>query len=325
MAQSASANLAPPGLKTDSPAGASGDTALKAIAHLQKVAESLAAESTRLGVEQQAAAPEIKVAADKPAAAAAPTKAATALRLPELPPLAVLGKAAAAVALFAAVSASAYLGLHDRSAKRAAETAKVEAPKISPESAAIQALQHKVAELTRETHRLRASLEKQASELRSAQRQVSEIGSGQARAASAASAASAAAQTAAAAAAQVSAKLDKAEKDASARFEQQTARVERLERLAADPVVTSSIPKGKTAGATPSPVGRTLGTPTPSMGPNEFVLRSVRNGVAVVQTRRGLIEVGPGDVIPGVGRVQRIARVDGRWVVETRDGYIDSD
>ncbi len=38
-----------------------------------------------------------------------------------------------------------------------------------------------------------------------------------------------------------------------------------------------------------------------------------------------MLEVGPGDTIPGVGRVRSIERLDGRWVLVMQDGYIDQD
>jgi hypothetical protein len=53
-----------------------------------------------------------------------------------------------------------------------------------------------------------------------------------------------------------------------------------------------------------------------------WTLRNVYDGVALVQGRFGLIEVEPGDVIPGVGRIDNIRRQDGRWVVVTSKGLI---
>ena len=55
-----------------------------------------------------------------------------------------------------------------------------------------------------------------------------------------------------------------------------------------------------------------------------YVLRDVRNGVAVVEGRTGMREVAPGDTIPGVGRVRGIERRGAEWVVVTSVGVIDS-
>ena len=51
---------------------------------------------------------------------------------------------------------------------------------------------------------------------------------------------------------------------------------------------------------------------------NGWVLRDVYRGAAILQSRTGgLIEVGPGDVLPGVGRIEAVRRQDGHWVVIT--------
>ncbi|WP_243370511.1 hypothetical protein [Microvirga solisilvae] len=54
-----------------------------------------------------------------------------------------------------------------------------------------------------------------------------------------------------------------------------------------------------------------------------WVLREVYKGSALVESRsRGLYEVMPGNVIPGVGRVEAIERRGARWVVVTDKGFI---
>jgi hypothetical protein len=54
-------------------------------------------------------------------------------------------------------------------------------------------------------------------------------------------------------------------------------------------------------------------------------VRDVYRGVALIQSPRfGLIEVEPGDVIPGIGRVESIRKQDGHWVVATSRGIIAS-
>jgi hypothetical protein len=51
-------------------------------------------------------------------------------------------------------------------------------------------------------------------------------------------------------------------------------------------------------------------------------VRDVYDGVAVVQSRYGLIEVERGDALPGLGRVEAIRKQDGRWLVVTPKGLI---
>ncbi len=53
-----------------------------------------------------------------------------------------------------------------------------------------------------------------------------------------------------------------------------------------------------------------------------WVLRGVANGVALIESRRGIYEVYAGDPVPGAGRVDAIRRQDGRWVVVTSKGLI---
>jgi hypothetical protein len=55
---------------------------------------------------------------------------------------------------------------------------------------------------------------------------------------------------------------------------------------------------------------------------DDWVLRDVGYGAAVIGGRRGTFEVYAGDMIPGLGRVDAIRRQDGRWVVVTSRGLI---
>lgn len=54
-----------------------------------------------------------------------------------------------------------------------------------------------------------------------------------------------------------------------------------------------------------------------------WALRDVYDGVAILEDRRRrLVEVGRGDAVPGVGRVEAIERRGRQWVVITRQGVI---
>jgi hypothetical protein len=54
-----------------------------------------------------------------------------------------------------------------------------------------------------------------------------------------------------------------------------------------------------------------------------WVLRDLFNGAAMIQSpRNGILEVIPGDNVPGLGRIEGIRRQDGRWVVVTSRGLI---
>jgi hypothetical protein len=88
------------------------------------------------------------------------------------------------------------------------------------------------------------------------------------------------------------------------------------------PDVTGSIP----APAVPPPAPRSAEAAVPPKPGiiDAWTLRRVYDGVAVIEGRLGQIEVEPGDMIRGVGRVQDIRRQDGRWVVVTSRGLIVS-
>jgi hypothetical protein len=53
-------------------------------------------------------------------------------------------------------------------------------------------------------------------------------------------------------------------------------------------------------------------------------VRDVYNGMAVLQSRRGLMEVTAGDELPDGNRVLAIRRLGGKWVVVTEQGLIAS-
>jgi septal ring factor EnvC (AmiA/AmiB activator) len=53
-----------------------------------------------------------------------------------------------------------------------------------------------------------------------------------------------------------------------------------------------------------------------------WILRRVYDGAALIESRDGIIEVEPGSVAPGLGRVEAIKRQDGRWVVLTSRGMV---
>ena len=89
----------------------------------------------------------------------------------------------------------------------------------------------------------------------------------------------------------------------------------------AAPEVTGSIAQQK-AGPT---VPMVLGDPPTTLKPpilQDYVLRRVYDGAALIEGRNGIIEVEPGETAPGLGRSEAIKRQDGRWVVVTARGLI---
>ena len=57
---------------------------------------------------------------------------------------------------------------------------------------------------------------------------------------------------------------------------------------------------------------------------SDYTVREVQDGIALVQGRAGgLYEVGPGDRLPGAGRVLAVEKIGQKWVVVTESGRID--
>lgn len=111
----------------------------------------------------------------------------------------------------------------------------------------------------------------------------------------------------------VSERLDRAEKgqvEPAARIAKISEAIERIERksVAGAEVTGSIVPKQEDR-------------PPVVEG---WVLREIEDGRALVQSRLGYFDVGPGSKLPGIGRVEGIRREDGRWVVVTAKGLIVS-
>ncbi len=79
-----------------------------------------------------------------------------------------------------------------------------------------------------------------------------------------------------------------------------------------------------TAPGVPRPLGSLApAASTPQLITN-WVVRDVYNGIALVESPRGSIEVAPGEIIPGAGMVKSIERRGAGWIVITSRGLIDS-
>ena len=152
--------------------------------------------------------------------------------------------------------------------------------------------------------------------------------------------------------ADVVARLDKLEKKAAlppapaTQFADITGRLDKLEKRAAVPEAAVSGPtvdKGEKRAAVPAASSAATPKPPTLMARAEpsaanasaradnpkpllrdYRIEDVRFGIAVVDSRYGSQQVAPGDMIPGAGRVLRIERQGGNWVVLTSLGIIAS-
>jgi hypothetical protein len=108
-----------------------------------------------------------------------------------------------------------------------------------------------------------------------------------------------------------------------------TEAIEKLDRHQSDRHAAAA-PSAPAAAAPPSASPETTGSIGVAAGSKPagpavvdgWVLRKAYRGAALVEGRYGIIEIEPGDHLPGVGRVEEIKRQDGRWVVVTARGLI---
>ncbi len=110
----------------------------------------------------------------------------------------------------------------------------------------------------------------------------------------------------------------------TAQFAKLTEAIDKLdrhnaERHAAAAAAPPPAPAAETTGSIASAPGAKPAKPGVVDG---WVLRKAYRGAALVEGRYGIIEIEPGDNLPGVGRVEEIKRQDGRWVVVTPKGLI---
>ena len=138
--------------------------------------------------------------------------------------------------------------------------------------------------------------------------------------------------------ADVVARLDKLEKRAAvaaapaSEFADITTRLNKLEKRAAVPAASSAKPlppatpkqSSLMARAEPSAPNEIARPDNPGPLLRDYSVEDVRDGIAVVDSRYGPQEVAPGDFIPGAGRVLRIEKRGGDWVVLTSRGVIAS-
>lgn len=85
------------------------------------------------------------------------------------------------------------------------------------------------------------------------------------------------------------------------------------------PAPVAETPAAKSPPAAAAPVQTVAQTPKTMPG---YRLREVSNGVAILETKRGVIAVRAGDILAEAGQVNAIQKRGGRWVVSTESGDI---
>ena len=124
-------------------------------------------------------------------------------------------------------------------------------------------------------------------------------------------------------------KLEKAQAEPAAKLAKLSEAVEKLHAAPPAPLprrLPQAAPKEVTGSVTPAaprsgwrrPRSEVARLPTI----DDWILRDVGHGGALIEGRQGVYEVYAGDPVPGLGRIDAIRRQDGRWVVVTSRGLI---
>jgi hypothetical protein len=121
-------------------------------------------------------------------------------------------------------------------------------------------------------------------------------------------------------------RFEKAQAEPATKLAKVAEAVDRIERRAPTTSVAAAAHDitGSVAALAPAPQLDAPATKPASPPALEgWRVRSVYNGAALIQARAGgVMEVEPGDNLPGLGRIEAIRRQDGRWVVVTSKGVI---
>jgi hypothetical protein len=132
--------------------------------------------------------------------------------------------------------------------------------------------------------------------------------------------------------AELAVKVDHLQRDPVAKLSQVLERLDRIERQIAAPLAIASIgaAPGKAAAGKQAQLAIAPAKPPlenakghPQLITN-WVVRDVYDGIALVESPRGSIEVAPGEIIPGAGIVKSIERRGGGWIVITSRGLVES-
>jgi hypothetical protein len=134
--------------------------------------------------------------------------------------------------------------------------------------------------------------------------------------------------------AELAGRVEHMQREPNTKLAQVLERLDRIERQIAAPLATASIgaipAPGKAAAGKQAQLAVAPATPPlenakghPQLITN-WVVRDVYDGIALVESPRGSIEVAPGEIIPGAGTVKSIERRGAGWIVITSRGLVDS-
>ncbi len=125
--------------------------------------------------------------------------------------------------------------------------------------------------------------------------------------------------------AQLAARIDPLRQETAARLQAVVERLDRLEQRSVaakppEPQAAALARNGPARSQSQAGPAEAAGKPQVLRG---WVLREVYDGLALVEGADGPIEVAPGELLPGAGRVRSIERRGGGWIVVTSRGVIN--
>ncbi len=135
--------------------------------------------------------------------------------------------------------------------------------------------------------------------------------------------------------AELAGKVERMQREPGAKLAQIIERLDRMEHQIAAPLAAGSAATGSAAAAAANP-GKPPRTaeakpfPEPAGGQRapqlitNWVVRDVYDGIALLESPHGSIEVIPGEIVPGAGIVKAIERRGAGWIVITSRGVVDS-
>ncbi len=134
--------------------------------------------------------------------------------------------------------------------------------------------------------------------------------------------------------AELAGKVEHMQREPATKLSQVLERLDRMERQIASPLATASIgdvsAPGKAAAGKQAQLAVAPAKPPlenakghPQLITN-WVVRDVYDGIALVESPRGSIEVAPGEIIPGAGILKSIEKRGAGWIVITSRGLVDS-
>jgi hypothetical protein len=128
-------------------------------------------------------------------------------------------------------------------------------------------------------------------------------------------------------------RLEKAQAEPAAKLAKLSEAVEKLHATPPAAPVAAAAPAPQPApkevtGSIAPPAAAPVNPATPKIEVarlptvEDWLLRDIGHGGALIEGRQGIYEVYAGDQVPGLGRIDAIRRQDGRWVVVTSRGLI---